>query len=497
MTPDPVKVMKWAENNPVVSAFGIWESDSGRRTIRCPVNDDGRSFEIRPSHSKPALEWDVFLDPTLVRHVSAAIEVVEGLDGQIQRRRRRVAQNGVPLARGAEDDEEDYDLCQSHTAAQVEVDRLVAQLMKRMILAHGSMSQLVLEAFGVAKDYNYKSVVRGVREATTTSTTTTATGRRNREEEEQDFETLLHPNQRATINGGKETSFVGSRGIFMENWLSIFTRTLLLLKNKDGPEEKTRCNSSRRREQHQQQRRRRGVNTAIRIQKQQQQQQQPAPMDPQGVRFFHRMCFARKNSNFVISNPTQLSQDQDDSEDDSRDLTYDDTSDRSCSDQANVPSLLDLSPRSNDSEAYNDMFSSPQPSTSSLGALCGMSLCLTGDDSSPTFTRSLPYASHNMSRDIQRISDVLGEPLRLVLDLKSRGVPPKVWSRLIDAMRSRGLVVEGIGSFDMDELRVIAKNCTCPLTPILFFHSVGDLQRACHANEVRAVYGFKSPVIMT
>ena len=25
--------MKWAENNPVVSAFGIWNSDSGRRTI--------------------------------------------------------------------------------------------------------------------------------------------------------------------------------------------------------------------------------------------------------------------------------------------------------------------------------------------------------------------------------------------------------------------------------------------------------------------------------
>jgi hypothetical protein len=71
-----------------------------------------------------------------------------------------------------------------------------------------------------------------------------------------------------------------------------------------------------------------------------------------------------------------------------------------------------------------------------------------------------------------------------VLDLKSRRVPPKVWSRLIDSMRSRGLVVEGIGSFDMDELRVIAKSCSCPLTPILFFHSVGDLQRACHANEV-------------
>jgi hypothetical protein len=37
----------------------------------------------------------------------------------------------------------------------------------------------------------------------------------------------------------------------------------------------------------------------------------------------------------------------------------------------------------------------------------------------------------------------------------------------------------------MDELRVIGKGCSYPLTPILFFHSVGDLQRACHANEVK------------
>jgi len=31
--PDLVKVMKWAEKNPVVSAFGMWNSNLGRRTI--------------------------------------------------------------------------------------------------------------------------------------------------------------------------------------------------------------------------------------------------------------------------------------------------------------------------------------------------------------------------------------------------------------------------------------------------------------------------------
>ena len=92
-----------------------------------------------------------------------------------------------------------------------------------------------------------------------------------------------------------------------------------------------------------------------------------------------------------------------------------------------------------------------------------------------------------MAQDVDRISSILGEPLRLVLDLKSRRVPPRVWSRLIDSLRTRGLVIEGIGSFDVDELRVIGKGCSYPLTPILFFHSVGDLQRACHANEVNFV----------
>ena len=63
-------------------------------------------------------------------------------------------------------------------------------------------------------------------------------------------------------------------------------------------------------------------------------------------------------------------------------------------------------------------------------------------------------------------------------------VPPRVWSRFINWLRTRGLIIEGIGSFDMDELRVIGKGCSYPLTPLLFFHSVGDLQSACHANEV-------------
>ena len=31
-----MKLMKWAENNPVVSAYGMWTGDAGRRTLCYP-----------------------------------------------------------------------------------------------------------------------------------------------------------------------------------------------------------------------------------------------------------------------------------------------------------------------------------------------------------------------------------------------------------------------------------------------------------------------------
>lgn len=65
-----------------------------------------------------------------------------------------------------------------------------------------------------------------------------------------------------------------------------------------------------------------------------------------------------------------------------------------------------------------------------------------------------------------------------------RHVPARVWGRLINHLRSRNLDVEGIGSFDIDELRNIENSTSTPVTTIFFFHSAGDLQRAIHANEV-------------
>ena len=470
-------------------------------------------------YNKPALEWDIFLDPSLVRRVDMALHTVDTLEIQLRKirmKRERLQQQKLKeqRLRGAtmtsledvdsDEDDEDFDLLQSHTAAQVEVDRLVAQLMRRTIIAHGSMSQLVLEATGWAPEYNFGRVVKCSREGTNLPSPKRRGGNNNKdlpslsftetlswdeEEEQRDFEALLDRKMMGADGGatgaaGSNTNSAKSgthhsKGMFMEKWLSLFAKSLSLLvrstanasssgDDMDDDNDIVKFSSS---SSSVATRRKRAQDDMLVTKKEKKSTTKKAEEEKGLTSYFSSFFFSsEKSSNSV--NP------EEDSDNDQEE------------DAAN--------------EAYltiNDMFSpaTTKKSTGILGGLsCGMSLCLGMDDGDERFicgastgqtSNSVfplnPHASHQMARDIQRIHDVLGEPLRLVLDLKSRRVPPRVWSRLIDNLRSRGLIVEGIGSFDMDELRVIGKGCSYPLTPILFFHSVGDLQRACHANEVK------------
>jgi hypothetical protein len=85
-----------------------------RRRARADDEEDQKQvFEIRPSHSKPALEWDVFLDPKLVRQVCVALEVVDDLEGKMGRLRR--SRKGRANVANDEDDDEEFDLFQAHT----------------------------------------------------------------------------------------------------------------------------------------------------------------------------------------------------------------------------------------------------------------------------------------------------------------------------------------------------------------------------------------------
>ena len=522
MTADPVKIMKWAENNPVVSAFGIWNSDAGRRrtsdfskNIRLqqqqqrrrrgdeendydddhendeseinvtgsttiigydqdhryhsstsssalpkrrkhplpvpamPICTSNSSSSTSPRYDKPALEWDLFLDPTLVKRVDCALGTVDELELNLRKARmKRQSRRRVVAAADQDDNEDDdFDLLQSHTAAQIEVDRLISQLLRRTIIAHGSLSHLVLETLGVMPNYNFGNVIKssrdiiavGVNGGQSRSSVGPSTPSRNirrplspmsntclsaswdvDEKERRDFEALLYPvpiigNGTSTVdNPGKNVSHSSSsgrsKGMLLENWLHIFSQTLSLLS-------------------------------------------------------VEKMILRRYGSN---CHTDTLNETRDDNNLHTSTFHNDDDSEYLTND---------------------DMLSPTTLSTSSVFGSCGLSLCFGSDNlergtNKSTFPRN-PHASPKMAQDIERISALLGEPLRLVLDLKSRRVPPRVWSALIDSLRTRGLIIDGIGSFDMDESRLIGKGCSCPLNSILFFHSVGDLQRACHANEVK------------
>jgi hypothetical protein len=76
-------------------------------------------------------------------------------------------------------------------------------------------------------------------------------------------------------------------------------------------------------------------------------------------------------------------------------------------------------------------------------------------------------------------------PVGLVFDIKSRHVPHRVWGLIVDTMRVAGARVEGVASFTVDEIRDISQFTASPVREILFFHSAGDMQSACHQGQVK------------
>ena len=407
---DPLKIMKWAENSPVVAAYGMLHSKKYVNTakeedIRC-LPTSKRSKQImkelsqiklailsqeaankqrgkrmksqRSVHVNPALEWDVFLDPTIVKQVDLAMQKMEALM----------------------DDRDNEIYYEEITAANIEVDRQVSRLMNRMMLAHGSAAQLLVEAVGVAAKYNFSRVVK----------TTRKLQKKIKQEAQKNWfgcgTTNTTVDEKSADIGSKTTALKTS-AIFVNQWLRIFASALKLghqsadsiafLVAKGGVR-KDKLNKSRSRE-------------------------------------------VRK-SRFLRGN---------------------------------------LSSMSFDNESLSTVHSHEIGEKSDNLPLCGLFLCLGMSDPA---SENADHDVSTMAESAELVRKLLGERLRLVLDMKSRHVPARVWGRLIDNLRARGLEIDGIGSFDIDELRQIESGTSTPVTSILFFHSAGDLQRACHANEV-------------
>ena len=75
-------------------------------------------------------------------------------------------------------------------------------------------------------------------------------------------------------------------------------------------------------------------------------------------------------------------------------------------------------------------------------------------------------------------------PVGLVLDIKSRHVSKEIWSIVIDTLRNSGIRVEGIASFFVEEIRHVSQRCESFVDEYIFFHSAGDLQKACTSGLI-------------
>lgn len=130
----PSRLIHWAENNPVVAAYGA--AHALEQNCSDDVNDPTAS-------SIPNLEWDVFLDPSLVRRVQLV------LDQHADFRRQMPA---------SDRSKEQSDSIEAYY--QKELRRRSLQLVDKMLIAHGNALQLIVEQLGFGKDFNYSRVKR-------------------------------------------------------------------------------------------------------------------------------------------------------------------------------------------------------------------------------------------------------------------------------------------------------------------------------------------------
>ncbi len=387
-SPNPLLIIKWAENNPVVTAYGVIQAMKTNRNVNVNPQINKPSMPIskmyrvdqRELHQvilnrrkpqrhlenvyQPAIEWDVFLDPTLVKHVDGAMQYLENLT------KTNMWSGGLV----------DEDVI---AAANVEVDRQVSRLISRMILAHGSTAQLAMEATGVARSYNFSRVVRGGK----------VLGKKIAKKQKLFCASPTSGNDPYDViesdkfMDSSKSRYVRSEGIFVDEWLKLFAKGLEM-----GMESERSLHSKI------------GLRSGL---------------------------FMKKQSNKR--------------EDESKEENY-----------------------NNSTKILDPIF-------------CGLLLCL--GLSEPLGSKG-DHDDYVMAESARKVSSLIGENLRIVLDLKSRHVPERVWARLIDNLNSRGFFVDGIGSFNSDEVRNICNLVSSPINAIIFFHSAGDLQRACHDNKV-------------
>jgi len=90
-----------------------------------------------------------------------------------------------------------------------------------------------------------------------------------------------------------------------------------------------------------------------------------------------------------------------------------------------------------------------------------------------------------ISESIDAVKQITKHSMGVVIDLKSRFIPQPVWACVIDCLRESGLRVETVGSFVAKDIRGISRLTSAPVNEFYFFHSAGEVQRACHDGKIQ------------
>mmetsp|Transcript_26343 Transcript_26343/g.39907 ORF Transcript_26343/g.39907 Transcript_26343/m.39907 type:complete len:767 (+) Transcript_26343:255-2555(+) len=325
------KLIHWAENNPVVAAYG---------TANALVNK-GKLIN---------LEWDIFLDPSLVRRVELVLEEQEKLktsclivDDSFGEKQHKAIQGFL----------------------KKELSMRTAELVDKMVVAHGNLRHLLLEQCTFAKRFNFSRVKR----------------------------------TRRTLGGG----------MYARQWMAVYAEALRLgTKMAEIAED-------------------------IKVQYYQEEDE---------------VSSAIERSRSYESNAESV--------------------DSYCPSLSEAPEHFLHTQKSLGEEnnlSNNDGRKSP--------------LDLTALSLSSSYC---PNTSIRDSVSVLRSITKKEKPIGLILDLKSRHIHKRVWSLVINKLLDAGAHIEGIASFSIDEIRDITRFCRNPDTvkEIIFFHSAGDLQDACH-----------------
>ena len=401
------------------------------------------------------MEWDVFLDPYLVRRVEIVLSEKEAFierQKEARKKSRESKETGKKSGDNFSDEEgeekDDDDKASETNAAPIsaaderlvllyyekEIKRRTTLLVERMLIAHGNIVQLVMEHFctsGYLKKYNFSRVKR----------------------------------TRKTLGGG----------IFARQWLSVYSEAMKLGMGYDeddggvGDDDVSDSGTDGTATD--------SIEDFADFSEMKDRDQRDGAVDSQSIpnSFSDPDERGGPPRKIIMMRSTEGGSGSDD---EGMSTDGDGSINSEPSPSGKVPSRPQRrTPRK--SRGTSSRNRPPTPLTHE------QELSRSKEITSLNMASIVPDKS--MAESISILKPILqcSAPFGLLMDIKSRHVSRRVWALVIDYLRDCGARVEGIASFIVEEIRDISQYCSTPVNEIVFLHSAGDLQHGLHSGQIK------------